>query len=277
MKTVMIKTHEVWLETLMAALMSQTENRQVLFDFSDILFRHFTWLENELIELGESYTYDRDPIPIKVTRLRDILRDIINRLNEIDLQLLSSPDKELDNRIASDIRYMREVLVHMEDEAVTAFDMKRECPKIKLSDEARDALTLFLFEESYKEYELIMIYNYLRAHSDDAELIRVFGILIEESFFHFKRFGDMMAKMGILAVPRVVMPELYQIDDIERFLTNGIQEELAAKEECVRLAQAVADESPELSNFFTFINNQENYHIALMTKALEHLKKDHHG
>jgi rubrerythrin len=273
MKTVMIKTHEVWLETLMAAFMSQTENRQILLDFSDLLFRHFTWLENELIELGERYTYDRDPIPIKVTRLRDILHDIINRLNEIDLQLLSSPDKDLDSRISSDIRYMREVLLHMDDEVVTAFDMKRECPKIRLTDEARDALTLFLFEESYKEYELIMIYNYLRAHSDDAKLIRVFTILIEESFFHFKRFGDMMAKMGILAVPRVVMPELYQVDDIAQFLTNGINEELAAKEECIKLAQAVAKESPELSKFFEFINNQENYHIALMTKALEHLKR----
>ncbi|RUM74492.1 MAG: hypothetical protein DSZ10_01465 [Sulfurovum sp.] len=277
MKTLMIKVHEVWLETLMAALMSQTESKQVLYDFSDMLFRHFSWLENELIELGESYTYDRDPVSIKVTRLRDLLHDIINRLNEIDLQLLSSPDKELDSRIASDIHYMREVLVHMDDEVVTAFNMKRECPKIKLSDEARDALTLFLFEESYKEYELIMVYNYLRAHSDDAELIRVFGILIEESFFHFKQFGEMMAKMGILAVPRVVMSELYQVDDVENFLSKGIQEELAAKEECIKLSQAVAGESPELSHFFEFINNQENYHIVLMTKALEHLKKEHNG
>ncbi len=277
MKTVMIKTHEVWLETLMAGCMSQTSNKQVLFDFADILFRHFTWLEYELIELGESYTYDRDPVPIKVTRLRELLHDIINRLNEIDLQLLSSPDKELDSRIAGDIRYMREVLLHMDDEVITAFDMKRECPKIKLSQEARDALTLFLFEESYKEYELIMIYNYLRAHSNDAYLNRIFQILIEESLFHFKRFGDMMAKMGILAVPRVVMPELYQIDDVTEFLTKGIDEELAAKEECVKLAEAVAKDSPELSKFFDFINNQENYHIVLMTKALEHLKKENNG
>jgi len=274
MKTLLIKVHEVWLETLMSAMMSQTENKQVLYDFSDMLFRHFSWLEEELIEIGESYTYDRDPVPIKVTRLRDILHDIINRLNEIDLQLISSPDKDLAGRIASDIHYMREVLVRMEDEVITAFDMKRECPKIKLSDEARDALTLFLFEESYKEYELIMIYNYLRAHSNDAKLIKIFDTLIEESFYHFKQFGEMMAKMGILAVPRVVMQELYQIEDIESFLSRGIDEELAAKEECARLAQAVATESPELSHFFEFINNQENYHIALMTKALEHLKKE---
>ncbi len=273
MKTIMIKTHEVWLETLMAGFMSQTHNRQILFDFSDILFRHFTWLENELIETGESYTYDRDAVPIKVTRLRDLLHDIITRLSEIDLQLLSSPDKELNSRIASDIRYMKEVLLHMDDEVVTAFDMRRECPKIRLTEEARDALTLFLFEESYKEYELIMIYNYIKAHSSDAYLNRIFQILVDESFFHLKRFGDMMAKMGILAVPRVVMPELYQMKDITTFLTNGIDEELAAKEECVKLAEAVAKDSPELSGFFDFINNQENYHIALMKKALKHIEK----
>jgi len=87
----------------------------------------------------------------------------------------------------------------------------------------------------------------------------------------------MMAKMGILAVPRVVMPELYQIEDITEFLTKGIDEELAAKEECVKLAEAVAKDSPELSKFFDFINNQENYHIVLMTKALEHIKKENNG
>ena len=277
MITLMIKTHEVWLETLIAGCMSQCENKLVLFDFADILFRHFNWLEEELIELGESYTYDRDPIPVKVGRLRDLLHDIINRLNEIDLQLLSSPDKELNKRISSDIRYMCDVLMRMEDEAVAAFDMKREYPGINLSAEARDALTLFLFEESYKEYELIMIYNYLKIHIDDAYLVRIFQTLIEESLFHFKRFGDMMAKMGILAVPRVVMPELYQIDDITPFLKKAIEEEIAAKDECVRLAEAVAKESPELAKFFDFINNQESYHVTLMQKALEHIKKGNYG
>ena len=77
MKTLMIKTHEAWLEMLMAGFMSKTENKQVLFDFSDILFRHFTWLENELIELDESYSYDRDAIPIKVERLSVLLKNIV--------------------------------------------------------------------------------------------------------------------------------------------------------------------------------------------------------
>ncbi len=274
MKTVMIKTHEAWLEMLMAGFMSTTENRQVLVDFSDILFRHFTWIEHELIATQEPYSYDRDAIPIKVERLGDILHSIIRHLNELDLQLIGLEDKALAERISSDIRYMIGVLHDMEDETVTAFSMARTFPGISLTQEATDALTLFLFEETYKEYELIMIYNYLKAHSDDAYLNRIFQILIDESFFHLKRFCDMGAKMGILAVPRVVMKELYQIEDVTQFLKDGINEELAAKEECKKLSEAVAKDSEELARFFDFINYQENYHISLMTDALAYYAKE---
>ena len=277
MKTIMIKTHEAWLATLMAGFMSKTENKQVLFDFSDILFRHFTWLENELIELDEAYSYDRDAIPIKVEKLSVLLTDIDKRLSEIDLQLLSSPDKHLNARIATDIKYMRDVMHHMEDENITAFSTARKFPGIELTQEATDALTLFLFEETYKEYELIMIYNYLKAHSSDAYLNRIFQILIDESFFHLKSFGEMGAKMGILAVPRLIMKEMYQVDDVVQFLKDGINEELAAKEECKKLSEAVAKDSPELEKFFDFINHQENYHISLMEDALEHFAKDSNG
>lgn len=274
MKTLMIKTHEAWLEVLMAGFMSKTQNKQVLFDFSDILFRHFTWIENELIVLEESYSYDRDHIPIKVEKLSDLLKDIVIRLHEIDLQLISSPDKDLAGRIATDLHYMISVLTHMKDETVTAFNVERKFPGVALTQEATDALTLFLFEESYKEYELIMIYNYLKAHSSDAYMNRIFQILIDESFFHLKSFGDMQAKMGLLGVPRIVMKELYQVDDVVQFLKDGINEELAAKEECKKLSEAVAKDSPELEKFFDFINHQENYHIALMEDALKYFTKD---
>ena len=277
MKSTMIKTHEAWLATLMAGFMSKTDNKQVLFDFSDILFRHFTWLENEVMELGESYSYDRDAIPIKVAKLSDLLSDIEKRLSEIELLLLSSPDKHLNARIITDIKYMKDVLVHMKDEDITAFSVERKFPGIDLTEEATDALTLFLFEETYKEYELIMIYNYLKVHSSDAYMIRIFQILIDESFFHLKSFGDMGAKMGILAVPRLVMKELYQVENVVQFLKDGINEELLAKEECKRLAEAVSKDSPELEKFFDFINHQENYHISLMEDALKHFEKENNA
>ena len=277
MKKVMIQTHEAWLAMIMAGFMSKTENKQVLFDFSDILFRHFNWMENELVEAGVAYSYDREPIPIKVDKLSHMLTNIVQRLDVIDEMLSTSPDEDLNFRVLSDIKYMKTVLNDMEDETVTAFSTERTFPGISLTEEATDALTLFLFEETYKEYELIMIYNYLKAHSKDPYLNRIFQILIDESFFHLRRFGDMGAKMGILAVPRIIMKELYQVDDVVQFLHDGIDEELAAKEECKKLSEAVAKDSPELERFFDFINHQENYHIALMKDALAHFAKETNG
>ena len=269
MKTLAIMAHEAWLTTLMAGFMSSGENKQKLFDFSDILFRHFTWIERELVKSGEKYDYDRDSIPIKVDKLRSILNNIIQRLGQIDLQLIGS-SHDLGERISSDIKYITGALIRLPDESITAFSIERRLDGIELDSEATDALTLFLFEESYKEYELIMIYNYLKAHSDDAYINRIFQILVDESFFHLKSFGDMMAKMGILGVPRVIHKEMYQIEDIREFLLAGIDEEMAAKEECRKLSEAVASNSPELAKFFDFINNQENYHISLMKDALLH-------
>ncbi len=276
MKTLAIMTHEAWLTTLMAGFMSSGENKQRLFDFSDILFRHFTWIERELVKSGEKYDYDRDSIPIKVNKLSLLLNNIVQRLGQIDLQLIGS-GHDLSARISSDIKYITSALIRLPDESITAFSVERRLDGIDLSEEATDALTLFLFEESYKEYELIMIYNYLKAHSEDAYINRIFQILIDESFFHLKSFGDMMAKMGILGVPRVIHKEMYQIDDIREFLLAGIDEELAAKEECRKLSEAVSANSPELAKFFDFINNQENYHIALMKDALLHYASINNG
>ena len=273
MKTVMIKMHEVWLETMMAGFMSSGEKKEQLFDFANIFFRHFTWLENELIVTDESYNYDRDMINVQVEKLSDLLHQIVKNLNELDLQLASSADRDLAQRISSDIYYIKNVMMKMEDERVEAFNRKLQYPGVTLSPEATQAFTRFLFEESYKEYELILIYNYLKGHSDDAYLNRIFQILIDESQFHFKSFGNMMAKMGILTVPRIVMKELYQVEDVVQFLKEGIEEELAAKEECRALSEAVAKDSAELAAFFDFINFQENYHISLMKDALAYYTK----
>jgi rubrerythrin len=165
----------------------------------------------------------------------------------------------------------------MEDEPIRAFDMSRTINHLSLTKEATDALTLFLFEESYKEYELIMIYNYFQAHSDDAFLNRIFQIMIDESFFHLRSFGEMMAEMGLLGVPRVIHKSLYQRDDLGKFLLEGIEEEIAAKQQCIDLSNAVARESKELAGFFDFINFQEDYHVALMEEALEHYEKRQNG
>ena len=268
------RVHEVWLVTLMAGFMSKSDSKLKLYDISDIMFRHFTWIENDLIKSNIDYDYDRDMLPIKVDKLSVILNDINLRLSTIELELIKLNDIDLAKRVESDIKYMKFLLSSLPDEDVTAFNTKRKLDNIELNEEATDALTLFLFEESYKEYELIMIYNYLKANSNDAFLNRIFNILIDESFFHLKSFGDMMAKMGILGVPRIINKELYKITDVVEFLKDGINEELLAKEECKKLSDAVSSDSQELAKFFDFINYQENYHIALMKEALTYYTKE---
>lgn len=273
MQKVLVKTHEVWLATLMASFMSQRgQTKRVLNDFSDILFRHFTWIERKLIEKNREYDYNRDAIPIKVDSLDVILANIIERLNALELLLPLLEDKALEFRVQSDWSYIKYKLSTLPNEEVSAFNAQRKYKDITLSNEATDAFTLFLFEESYKEYELIMIYNYLKAHSSSDYLNKIFQILVDESFFHLKSFAEMMAQMGILGVPRVVHKSLYQIEDVTEFLKDGIDEEIAAKEQCKELSAAVAKDSEELAKFFDFINNQENYHIELMQDALSYFE-----
>ena len=274
MKKLFAEVHEAWLATQFSGFMAQTQNRQTLYEFSNILFKHLTWLENDFIKNNIAYTYDINQVPIRVEKLSVMVHNIIGRIEAIEAQLSTCNDDHITFRMQSDLSYIKSALSKMEDEEVAScFDGKRVYPNVALTDEARDALTIFLFEESYKEYELIMVYNYSKANSDNAFLNRIFQILIDESFFHLRSFGQMMAEMGILAVPRSLMEEIYKFDDLEQFLKDGIQEEIGAKEECKKLAAAVSDSSEHFADFFTFINNQENYHIALMEEALAYLNR----
>ena len=274
MKQLFKEVHEVWLATQFTGFMSQTQSRQVLYEFSNILFKHLTWLENDFIKNNITYTYDISQVPIKVTHISHMINNIVNRIESIESKLNSCNDEHVTFRMASDLEYIKATLLKLPEENVErCFLAEKNYPNVELSDEARDALTIFLFEESYKEYELIMVYNYSKANSNDAFLNRIFQILIDESFFHLRSFGQMMANMGILAVPRSLMEEIYKFDDLKQFLKDGIQEEIGAKEECKKLAAAVSDSSEHFAAFFTFINNQENYHIALMEEALEYINK----
>jgi len=272
MRVLFSEIHEVWLATQFTGFMTKRESRQELYEFSNILFKHLTWLENDFIKNGIDYSYDIKQVPIRVTELSHMLNNIIVRLETIESMLNRCNDEHIVFRMQSDIEYIKSALQKMPDESVEeCFSAKKLYPNVPLTDKARDALTIFLFEESYKEYELIMVYNYSKANSDDAFLNRIFQILVDESFFHLRSFGEMMAEMGILGVPRSLMEEIYKFDDLKEFLKNGILEEIGAKEECKKLADAVSQSSEHFASFFTFINNQENYHIALMEEALAYI------
>jgi hypothetical protein len=273
MKILFKEVHEVWLATQFTGFISKSNSRVELYEFANILFKHLTWLENDFIKNGIDYNYSIKHVPIRVTHISHMINDILKRLTLIESKLVDScSDGDIIYRMKSDIEYIKAVLVTLpEEEVADRFDSHREYPNVKLTQRAKDALTLFLFEESYKEYELIMVYNYSKANSSDAFLNRIYQILIDESLFHLRSFGQMMADMGILGVPRTLMEEIYKFNDLEQFLKDGIQEEIGAKEECKRLAEAVSDSSEHFASFFTFINNQENYHIALMEEALAYI------
>jgi len=94
--------------------MSHTHNRQKLLDFSDILFRHFSWLEQEMIRTGEAYDYDRGEIPIKVERLETMLKAVIARLLEIH-RLFFEPAGEPEPLSEDDLAWLAELLVQTGD------------------------------------------------------------------------------------------------------------------------------------------------------------------
>ena len=274
MKILITKIHEVWLETLMASFMSRTDNKRVLYDFSMILFRHLTWLSEEMLVLDEPCDYEREVISINRGLLSEINENIFVHLSELSMRLPLLSNKNLSQRMNHDISYIQKTLEVMDEEIILAFNMERKIQNISISTEARGALTRFLFEEIYKKYEHLIIYLHIRTNSKDAYISKVFQTLIEENFCHIRHFGEMMATMGTLSVPRVITEPLCQDENILGFLENIIEEELSAQKRCQLLCQKFSDNSKELKEFFDFIANQEAYHITLIKDVLEYIKKE---
>jgi len=261
--------HELWLHINFASFAIDNEEiKSKLYDFSQIAFRHMKWLATDVLESGDNYNYDRDMILYKRESVFEIIEALVK---ETKSSIVLYPDNVLGNRLKTDDEYLLEYLSQVlnnpqNNNPVTAFNMQRKWLDKNLAQEQIDALTLFLFEESYKEYELILVYAYMQARAKDHTQFSVYQDLIDESHFHLKSFGNMMAKLGILALPRELHEMTYIIKDLKQFVTDGIAEEEAAKEMCKELSDSIKDE--ELSKFFDFINYQESYHIELMKKLL---------
>lgn len=261
--------HELWLDILFASFaINDQQIKRDLYNFSTIEFRHMKWVGADVLEKGGNYNYDRTKMLHKRGSVFEILRYLIVELKKV-LELYF--DDLLSARMITDenyiINYIASLLENRKNDAkVTAFDMHRSYGEKNLPQEQIDALTIFLFEESYKEYELILVYAYMQARTKNLTHFNVFQDLIDESHFHLQSFGEMMAKMGILALPRELHELTYRVSDIEKFVVNGIAEEEAAKEMCKELSDTIKDD--ELKRFFDFVNFQESYHIELMKKLL---------
>jgi hypothetical protein len=261
------KKHELWLSILFASFAIDNEAiKSRLYDFSQIAFRHMKWIGEALLQNGADYNYDRTMQLYKRESNFEILKALQEEIhafeNYLDTTILSERIKRDDNYLTE---YLTQLLGDTKNDAkITAFNMERKWED--LAQEQIDALTLFLFEESYKEYELILVYAYMQTRTDNVVHFNVFQDLVDESHFHLKSFGNMMAKLGILALPRELHEMTYMVKDLKKFIVDGIAEEEAAKEMCKELSDAIKDE--KLSKFFDFINYQESYHIELMKKLL---------
>jgi len=274
-ETLFQRKHQLWLRLAFISFsLSNSGIKHRLYEFSMIEFRHLKWLAQTIVENGSTYHYNRDiTFNIESETSFDLLRRAVD---EIKLTQLLYEQDPLSERMRHDEEYIIQSFEdYLEDlslnEPLHAFDRRRVWPDALLTAEESDALTLFLFEESYKEYELIMVYFYSQIRAKTPAQVLYFQDLIDESHFHLRSFGEMMAKMGILSLPRALHPRTYIIEDMEKFLYNGIIEEENAKEECRRLSASISDE--KLSRFFDFINYQESYHIEIMKKLL----KENHG
>ena len=269
MSNIYKQKHELWLSITFASFAINDEDIKArLYDFSQIAFRHMKWLGSDLLESGNNYDYYRDMRLLKRDTVFEIVEALVKEIEDIRADY---PDTILGERVKTDDTYLLEYLSQLlknktNNKEITAFNMQRKWLDKNLAQEQIDALTLFLFEESYKEYELILIYAYMQARTKETLHFNVFQDLIDESHFHLKSFGNMMAKLGILALPRELHEMTYIVKDLKQFVIDGIAEEEAAKVMCKELSDAIKDE--ELSKFFDFINYQENYHIELMKKLL---------
>jgi hypothetical protein len=277
MKTrdILQKKHELWLSILFGAFSIQNEKLfDEIYDFAMIEYRHLSWIGSNLAEIGEEFDFDKDNIDFQADNNFELFEKLIKQIEQMNSFYPQNNDKMYQRFISDEIYFIQKLREYLSDESnneeIKAFNKSRVLEGYELNQKQSDSLILFLFEEAYKEYELILVYTYSNLFTDSKLLSSVFVDLIYESHFHLKSFARMMSKMGLLAVPRTIVQRVYQFDDLEQFLIDGIKEEEMAKEGCLALAKAV--DHPSLSNFFNFINFQENYHIALMEKALAHIR-----
>ncbi|MBD3805799.1 iron-binding protein [Sulfuricurvum sp.] len=268
--TLFRRKHQLWLRIAFASFSVNdpwVKNR--LYEFSQIEFRHLKWLAQSLYENHIPYDYERDPqFSCESESFFSLIHTTVYEMKALHLLYQDAP---LYDRMKHDEEYMLGTFhAYLQklslDEPLKAFNRSRHWEDALLSSSEIDALTLFLFEELYKEYELIMVYFYRQIRATTPSQATHFQDLIDESHFHLRSFGNMMAKLGILALPRALHPRTYNITDMEKFLKDGILEEENAKEECRKLSSAISDE--KLSRFFEFINYQESYHIEIMKKLL---------
>ena len=266
------KTQMSFLKFMYASVMIKDRKvAELLEDMANIKYRHMIWVMTDARIKGEKFNMDIDDLSnLKVNNAKELIEILKDDVNSI----LSSIKGEnpTEKRLISDNEYFLEQLNEIDiDEEITAFNENRKLDNIEIDEEATNALVFFLMEESFKEYELITIYSYLKVYSDNPITTYVFGDLALDSIYHFKRFTTLAAKMGVLTFIRSIPHEKYESIGVTEFLKENIEEEQDAEKQCLILAEKIGNK--QLSDFLLFISRQEVYHAELLERALQSVKQ----
>ena len=266
--------HESFIKFIYASVMVKEDDiRRKLEDIARFKYRHMVWAMTDAKNKDVHFNMDFDEkeiAKIKVKREEDLIEVLIDDLNN-NLALYEGIDNPTVNRLRSDDSYFIEELKRLDVEGeITAFDERKELPGVELEEDAKSALVFFLMEETFKEYELITIYSYLKVFSTNHIANSAFTDLAYDSIYHLKRFAELASKMGVLTLPRIIPHEKYENIGVVEFLKENIEEEMDAEKQCLILAEKIGNK--ELSDFLLFISRQEVYHGELLQRALDSLK-----
>lgn len=269
------RKQELWLKVMYAAYVTKNKAlADVIEDFAFIEFRHFTWVLQEYVDAKKTFDFDIEPFYTKKETTFEVYADVVEELKAIRE---TYPAGATYKRIASDEEYFIGKLesimaVEADNETITAFNDEKKYPGKDLNDQQVGALEHFLTAETFKEYELTILYSYLNARISDKVRANVFMTLAHESIFHMKKFCEMSSSMGLLALVRSLPKSLYENINLIEYFQANIDEEVDARKDCEILSEKIGDK--ELGDFFMFIANEETYHIELLTKALEITKAE---
>jgi rubrerythrin len=273
----MIKTKQMnYLSLLYASFIHPNrEIAEIYEDFGLIEYKHMMWAMNDMVKNGVEFDMDIDSLKdLKVTSTKELREKLIARIEKsLKCENIKGIEETTLARFKNDEEYLLSLLKNMDDnEKITAFDEHKTLKNIKISPKQAETFNFFLIGETFKEYELITIYSYLKAHiTNNVEAVNCFADLASDSIYHLKRFAKYAAELGTLNFVRSIDKEKYKNIEIIRFLKENIEEEQDAEKECLVLAEKIGNE--DLSNFLLFISRQEVYHAELLNRALSHLKK----
>jgi rubrerythrin len=267
--------HESFIKFVYASVMAKEANAKYkLSDVALFKFRHLVWCMQDAADKKINFDMDFDEKEIyklKVKTEEELLEVLIDDLDQ-NLALYEGVSDATVERLRNDDEFFLKELKRLDMEGrISAFDENKTLSGIDLDESQKAALTFFLMEETFKEYELITIYAYLKVHTDVEVASSAFMDLAYDSIYHLKRFADLAAKMGILTLPRPIPHEKYQNIGLVEFLKENIQEELDAEKQCLILAEKIGNE--HLKEFLLFISRQEVYHGELLQRALNAIQK----